>query len=383
MTERTEQGEKETPETAPAASEDKPEPRPSDRPGIDSTRVSASRGFGPWLKRMNCSLAFTSYQTGRLFLVGMLPDGRISLHRQNFVRAMGLHAEAQRLYVASLFQIWRLENVLAPTDRVNEHFDRLFVPRNAQTTGDVDAHELSIDKDGRVVFVNTKFSCLATMSVTHGFRPLWKPPFISRLAAEDRCHLNGLAMDGGQPAYATAVSRTDVVNGWRVRREEGGVLIDVRDDRIVTDKLSMPHSPRVAPDGIWLLDSGRGMMVRIDPESGKSEDIAFCPGFLRGLTLFNGHSIATISLPRRGAFDGLLLDDELKKRDAEPWCGLCIIDMRTGDLIEWLRLDGDIQELFDVAVIPGAACPMAVGIDSPDMQSLISFEKGWDEAKPA
>jgi uncharacterized protein (TIGR03032 family) len=225
-----------------------------------------------------------------------------------------------------------------------------------------------------VVFVNTLFSCLATVSATASFRALWRPPFVSRLAAEDRCHLNGLAMADGQPAYVTAVSRSDMINGWRDRRHEGGVLIDVRDDRIVTDQLSMPHSPRVTPEGIYLLDSGRGMLARVDPKSGERTDIAFCPGFLRGLAIHNGHAIATVSLPRDGAFGGLALQDELKKRDGEPWCGICVVDLRSGDLVEWIRLNGAIKELFDVAVIPEARCPMALGVSSPDIQSLISFE---------
>ncbi|HYD13246.1 MAG TPA: TIGR03032 family protein [Allosphingosinicella sp.] len=348
-------------------------PQPA-QPAADQTRISVSRGFGNWLVRANCSLAFTSYQTGQLFLVGMLPGGQVSFHQQNYVRAMGVHATPQRLYVGSLFQVWRLENVLAPHERANQHFDRLYVPRNAQTTGDVDVHELNVDRAGRVIFVNTKFSCLATMSVTHGFKPLWKPPFISRLAAEDRCHLNGLAMEDGSPAYVTAVSRSDMINGWRDRRHEGGVLIDVRDDRIVTDQLSMPHSPRATPDGVYLLDSGRGQIVRVDPETGARTDIAFCPGFLRGLAIHNGYAIATVSLPRDGAFSGLALQDELRKRDGEPWCGVCIVDLRSGDLVEWIRLNGAIKELFDVAVIPDVRCPMALGVQSTDIQSLISFD---------
>ena len=348
-------------------------PQPA-QPAADQTQISVSRGFGNWLIRNNCSLAFSSYQTGQLFLVGMMGNGQVSFHQQNYVRAMGLHATPQRLYVGSLFQIWRLENVLAPHERANEHFDRLYVPRNAQTTGDIDVHELNVDKAGRVIFVNTKFSCLATMSVTHGFKPLWKPSFISRLAAEDRCHLNGLAMADGAPAYVTAVSRSDMINGWRDRRHEGGVLIDVRDDRVVTDQLSMPHSPRVTADGIYLLDSGRGQIARIDPATGAKTDIAFCPGFLRGLAIHNGHAIATVSLPRDGAFGGLALQDELRKRDGEPWCGICIVDLRSGDLVEWIRLDGAIKELFDVAVIPEVRCPMALGVQSPDIQSLISFD---------
>jgi uncharacterized protein (TIGR03032 family) len=363
----------EAPAPGVAVEEAQAAPQPA-QPAADQTQISVSRGFGNWLSRNRCSLAFTSYQTGQLFLVGRLPNGQVSFHQQNYVRAMGVHATPARLYVGSLFQIWRLENVLAPHERANESFDRLYVPRNAQTTGDIDVHELNIDRAGRVIFVNTKFSCLATTSITHGFKPLWKPPFISRLAAEDRCHLNGLAMADGGPAFVTAVSRSDMINGWRDRRHEGGVLIDVRDDRIVTDQLSMPHSPRVGPDGVYLLDSGRGMLARVDPKSGARTDIAFCPGFLRGLALHNGYAIATVSLPRDGAFSGLALQDELKKRDGEPWCGVCIVDLRSGDLVEWIRLNGAIKELFDVAAIPDVLCPMALGVQSPDIQSLVSFE---------
>jgi len=357
-------------------------PQPA-APAPGDTKISVSRGLAGWLERTRCSLAFTSYQTGQLFLVGRLPEGKISFHQQNYVRAMGVHATPQRLYLGSLFQIWRLENVLAPHERANQHFDRLYVPRNAQTTGDVDVHELAVDRAGRVVFVNTKYSCLATMSVTHGFRPIWKPPFISRLAAEDRCHLNGLAMKDGVPAFVTAVSRSDLLNGWRDRRHEGGVLIEVATDRIVTDQLSMPHSPRIAEDGIWLLDSGRGMLARVDPKTGAKEDVAFCPGFLRGLSLHAGHAIVTVSKPRDGAFAGLALQDELARRDGEPWCGVCIVDLRSRDIVEWIRFGGEIKELFDVAIIPGVACPMALGIASPDIESMITFEAEFAPLAPA
>ena len=369
-------------EAAPIAVEQaRTEPLPAPL-AANQTQIAVSRGFAGWLARQGCSLAFTSYQTGQLFLVGLLPGQRVSFHQQNYVRAMGVHADAQRLYIASLFQIWRLENVLAPHERANETFDRLYVPRNAQTTGDVDAHELSVDRAGRVIFVNTKYSCLATLSLTHGFRPLWKPPFISRLAAEDRCHLNGLAMDEGLPAFVTAVSRSDMINGWRDRRHEGGVLVDVRTDRIVTDQLSMPHSPRVHGGMVWLLDSGRGMLARVDPRTGRKEDVAFCPGFLRGLALIGGYAAVTVSLPRDGVFAGLALQDELRKRDGEPWCGVCIVDLKTGDIVEWIRLDGAIKELFDVAVIPGTHCPMALGVSSPDIQSLVSFEPEFGPLVP-
>lgn len=363
-------------EPAPATPQAPPGPAPG------TTDISVSRGFGQWLSSHGVSLAFTSYQTGNLFLVGVTPNGAVSFHQQVYQRAMGVHAQTDRLYIGGLYQIWRLENVLAADERANGHFDRLFVPRNAQTVGDVDVHEVSVDQTGRIVFVNTKFSCLATVSLKYGFRPIWKPEFISRLAAEDRCHLNGLAMQDGLPKYVTAVSRSDVLGGWRQRRHEGGVLIDVQSNRIVTDQLSMPHSPRVWNGQIYALDSGRGWLIRIDPETGEKEDIAFCPGFLRGMTIWNGFAIATISLPRDGSFAGLELDEALRRRDGDPWCGVLVISLQSGDIVEHVRLDGAIKELFDVAVIPGAVCPMAIGIDSPEISSMITFERDFAPLDP-
>jgi uncharacterized protein (TIGR03032 family) len=279
-----------------------------------------------------------------------------------------------RLYLGSLFQLWRLENMLRPGEIGNQAFDAVLVPRNAQTTGDVDIHEVGVDADGRVIFVNTKYSCLCTLDLTHSFKPIWKPAFISKLAPEDRCHLNGMAMDKGRPRYVTAVSRSDVLSGWRQRRHEGGVLIDIETDRIVTDQLSMPHSPRVVGDAVYALDSGRGQIIRIDPATGAKTDIAFCPGFLRGMAIHDGHAIVTISKPRDGTFKGLLLDGELRRRDADPWCGLLIVSLATGDIVEWIRLEGHITELFDTAVLPGVRCPMALGPGTVEIQNSVSFD---------
>jgi uncharacterized protein (TIGR03032 family) len=337
-----------------------------------TSKISVSRGLGAWLKSHATSLAFTSYQTGQLFLVGVQPNGTVSFNQQNFTRAMGVHYQPGRLYLGTYFQLWRLENMLLPGQVGNGHFDNVFVPRNAQVTGDIDIHELGVNAQGQVVFVNTRYSCLAVPDRTHSFRAIWKPPFISKLAAEDRCHLNGLAMDKGEPAYVTAVSKSDALSGWRERRGEGGMLIDVRTNKIVTDKLSMPHSPRVHGGKVYALDSGRGQIVEISAK-GKIRDIAFCPGFLRGLSIHEGHAIVTVSLPRNGTFTGLKLDDEMTQRAATPWCGVFIVNMTSGDIVEWIRLEGQITELFDVTAMPGIRCPMAIGPNSPEIASTISF----------
>jgi uncharacterized protein (TIGR03032 family) len=368
------------PEIAPAADQSGQKPAPAavaTAQQLNTTKIECSRGLADWLIMNNVSLGFSSYQTGQLFLVGVMRDKRISIHQRNFVRAMGLISQPDRIYVAGLEAVWRMENILLRTEIANQHFDRLFVPRNAQMTGDLDIHEMGIDKAGRVIFVNTKYSCLATFNMTHSFRPLWKPKFISKVAPEDRCHLNGMAMVDGTPKFVTAVSQSDLVNGWREKRELGGVVLDVQSDRVVTDELSMPHSPRFVNGNLWVLDSGRGYIARVDEQTGKKENVCFCPGFLRGLTIWNGHAIATVSLPRDGTFKNLELEENVRARGGVPWCGIQIVDLRAGAIVEWIRLDGFIKELFDVGVVPGSRCPMALGVGTPELQHTISFEPSF------
>lgn len=366
-----------TPEAAPAQGQAPGQGQPQAAQAEEKTSITTSRGFVEFLASNRLSLALTSYQTGQLMLIGPLPNGRLSVFQRNFVRAMGLVATQQHIHIASIAHIWRLENVLAAgqlATQDTQHYERLYVPRAAYTTGDIDAHELAIESDGRLIFINTKYSCLATTDEVHSFKPIWKPPFISKLAPEDRCHLNGLAMKDGAPKYVTAVSRCDVVDGWRERRHEGGVVIDVENDRIVTEDLSMPHSPRLNNGTLWVLDSGRGYLCRVDQDTGKAEQVAFCPGFARGLSFWRNYALIGTSLPRDGAFKGLELEDNVKARDGEPRCGAYIVDTRQGDILHWIRFDGGVRELFDASFIPGVGAPMCVGLGNPEMRTLITFD---------
>ena len=342
-------------------------------PRQDNVRISCTRGMASWLLRQQVSIGFTSYQTGRLYLVGVDEQKRVSFHERYLARAMALWGDPQRLLISTIFQLWRFENVLGPAYQ-SKGADRHYVPRHAHTTGDIDIHDIGVLADGRIIFVNTAYSCLATLSATHSFKPYWKPPFISKLAPEDRCHLNGMAMKDGAPTHVTAVSRADIVNGWRDRRGEGGCVIDVKTNEVITEQLSMPHSPRWYRDALWLLNSGTGELGAIDLETGSFQPRAFCPGFLRGLAFHNGHAIVGLSLPRNGSFSGLALDDELAKRDADPWCGLQIIDLASGDIVEWIRLEGGVSELFDVCVLPGVRRPTATGFLNDEVHRLVTIE---------
>ncbi|MCA1852281.1 MAG: TIGR03032 family protein, partial [Beggiatoa sp.] len=226
---------------------------------------------------------------------------------------------------------------------------------------------------GGPVFVNTLFSCLATVSECHSFIPLWQPPFITKLAAEDRCHLNRVALDRGVPRYVTAVDRSDVADGWREHRARGGLLIDVERNAVVLDGLSMPHSPRLYRDKLWLLDSGRGEFGYVDLERGVFEPVAFCPGYARGLAFHGDYAIVGISRARENrTFSGLALDEALLAKGADARTGILVIDLRTGDVPHWLRITGVIAELYDVVALSGVVRPMALGFRTQEVQRMIT-----------
>ena len=335
---------------------------------------TCSRGMGAWLASHKISLAISSYQTGRVYLVGSDPQQRVSFFERIFERAMGIVGNAQRIYLGGLYQLWRFENVLRNNQIIHNVFDRCYVPRNAQTIGDLDIHELGIRKNGKVVFVNTKYSCLAELDLVHSFKAIWKPKFISKLAPEDRCHLNGLAMKDGEPKYVTAVCRSDTVDGWRDRRDNGGVIIDIETDEIVCEGLSMPHSPRWHDGKLWVLNAGTGYLGWVDFEKKEFVPFTFCPGFLRGLSMIGNVAAVGLSKARNGRFSGLELDDELKKRDADAWCGVQIVSLTNGDVLQWIRFEGDISEIFDISFLPGVRNPMMVGLRTAEIRELITFE---------
>uniref|UniRef100_A0A8J7CWI9 TIGR03032 family protein n=1 Tax=Desmonostoc muscorum LEGE 12446 TaxID=1828758 RepID=A0A8J7CWI9_DESMC len=340
--------------------------------------MNACEQFGSWLYEQNLSLAFTTYQTNRLFFVGSQANGQLKLNERLFDKPMGLYVAGKSLYMTTRYQLWHFDNFLGNGEKYKEcvsgallEADRLYVPRTAYTTGDVNAHEVVLDDAGKVIFVNTDFSCLATLSPDYNFVPIWQPPFISKLVAEDRCHLNGLAMVEGKPGYVTACSTTDTAAGWRNHRVDGGVVIDVNQNEIIATGLSMPHSPRWYQGKLWLLNSGTGELGYI--EDRQFHPITFCPGFVRGLAFWQNFAFVGLSQLRSQSFTGLTLENRLNSQGNRPQCGLMVIDLQTGTALHWLYFQGVIEELFDVVVLPGALQPQAIGLQSDEIQRLVTF----------
>ena len=341
-----------------------------------SLEITTSRQLLDWMAEQNTSIALTTYQIGKLFSLGLKANGELSVFERTFNRCMGLCNSRDRngFFMSSLHQIWRFENMLRAGENA-DGFDRLYVPQVGNTTGDCDIHDMAVDRDDQLVFVNTLFSCLATTSDTHSFRPIWQPPFISKLAAEDRCHLNGLAMRDGKPAYVTAVATSDAADGWREHRQDGGVVIDIASDTIIASGLSMPHSPRWYQDRLWLCNSGTGEFGYLDLNNGSFQPIAFCAGYLRGVAFHGDYALIGTSKPRHNkTFTGLALDQALIDRHVEARCTIQVIDLRSGDAVHWIRFEGVVQELYDVIALPGVRNPSLIGFVSDEIRRLISIE---------
>lgn len=347
----------------------------AETPAAPALQMIPSRLFTPWLAQSGASLAFTTYQAGKFFLLGTNPkSGRLSVFERSFPRCMGfgISAGGDEFWLSSLYQLWRFRNFLEP-GQSHDGYDAVFTPLEGRSTGDVDIHDIHPFKDGRPpLFVVTRFNCLATLDDHHSFVPVWLPPFIDRVAAEDRCHLNGLAMDGDRPAFVTCVSTSNIAGGWREHRRDGGVVIDVASRDIVAQGLSMPHSPRLYNDNLYLIQSGKGLFGRIDPKTGTFDEICFLPGYARGLSFLGKYAIIGVSKPRRdAAFEGLELQERLEAGKISARCMVAVVNLETGDIEHRVEINGIVQELYDVACLAGVRRPMALGFKTDEIRFMI------------
>jgi uncharacterized protein (TIGR03032 family) len=314
--------------------------------------------FAPVLRQLNVSLLVTTYQANKLLAVRAGPAGLSTLVR-TFERPMGLAVDGPRIALGTRHSVWFFRNApdIAPRVEPAGQHDACYLPRSSHVTGDIGVHDLAWAGDELWV-VNTRFSCLCTLDPDYSFVPRWRPPFVSALAAEDRCHLNGLAVVEGRPKYATALGETDTAGGWRANKAHGGCLVDVPGGEILTRGLSMPHSPRWHDGQLWLLESGTGRFLLVDPDTGKGEAVAELPGFARGLALVGPYAFVGLSKIREtSAMAGV----PLAGRRAQLKCGVAAVDCRDGRLIALLEFQTAVEEIFDVQLVPGVRFPEVVG----------------------
>ncbi|MCW2791269.1 MAG: hypothetical protein JWO76_367 [Nocardioides sp.] len=329
-------------------------------PRTAEIRYHHSASFPAVLEEADCALLVSTYQAGQLVAIGVA-EGRLSLSFRRFDHAMGVAVSGDRVVVGGKEQVWTLVDrpdvaaSLAPAGR----YDHCWLPRSSVVTGAIQCHEVvwGTTETGApdLWVVNTAFSCLAGLDGLHSFVPRWTPPFVSRLAPEDRCHLNGLALRDGRPAYVTVMAQSDEAGGWRAARNETGSVLDVPSGEVVTTGLAMPHSPRWHDGELYVLNSGYGGLERVDRSSGRREAVATFPGYARGLACHGNLAFVGLSKIRETTtFGGTPLaayHDQLK-------CGVGVVDLRTGETVATLAWENGVDEIFDVQVVPGARCPV-------------------------
>jgi len=335
--------------TAPAGRA--PAPQPEDAGPL---RAAHTPNFPGLLRHLGASLLVTTYQAGKLVVVRDEGD-HLNTHFRAFKAPMGLALAdgGARLAVGTTIQVWEFRDVRDVARRLDPAgaHDACFLPRSSHITGNVHIHEMAYGAGGELWFVNTRFSCLATLDRESSFAPRWRPPFVTELEPSDRCHLNGLAMVDGKPTYVTALGETNEMHGWRPNKAKGGILMEVESGAIVCRGLSMPHSPRWYGGRLWVCESGSGTLGAVDLKSGRYEAIAAVPGFTRGLDFAGDLAFVGLSQVRESAvFSGIPITERLTPE--ERTCGVCVVDLRRGETVALLKFTSGVQEVFAVALLP-------------------------------
>jgi uncharacterized protein (TIGR03032 family) len=319
--------------------------------------------FPAILEQLRLTVLVTTYQAGKLVM--LRPDGAVlNTHFRRFSKPMGLARAGDRLAIGTAREIREYHNVPAVARRLEPagRYDACFLPRHGHCTGDIQIHEMAWGGE-ELWFVNTRFSCLCTLDRIHSFVPRWTPPFITELAPEDRCHLNGMCLVEGRPAFVTALGETDTKGGWRAHKKDGGVLVEVETGRVIVRGLSMPHSPRWHNGKLWLLESGAGGIGYVDPRTRRYERIAELPGFTRGLDFCGNLAFVGLSQVRETAvFSGVPIAERPVE---ERRCGVWVVDITTGATVAFVRFEDAVQEIFAVQALPGVRFPELIDDDNP------------------
>lgn len=345
-------------------------------------RTTADREFVALLRDLDISL-LAAIWPGAAIAFGA-EGNALTISCTPLPAPMGLAWDGKLLAIGGRRDI----QVFAPSTRLGEHMpgrerqhDVIFVPIALYRTGECMIHEMVIDGPS-VVFTNTLFSCLSRAQGTQSFIPLWRPSFISKLMPEDRCHLNSFASEGKRVRYATAFSPTDTRQGFREQPVDAGMIIDVERNAVIATGLMRPHSVRLFDGRLYVLNSGVGEVLRVDPEARRSETFATLPGFTRGLRRHGNVLFVGLSTLRATAIP---LNLPLAARADTLFAGIAALDLETGLVLGMLRLGPDTEEVFDFVILPGIRRALVfdpvldaplTAIETPDGTFLMSVGQG-------
>lgn len=339
------------------------------------------------LEHLNITVMATTFQAGRVLSFSG-NNGRCSLLLRAFNHPMGMAINRDRMALVCNNQVLHLVNQTDLIDQEGKRpeYDAFYVPRRMHVTGDIAGHEAAwgvnpdvddSDASGDDLFrslwvVNTRFSCLATLDQQFSFVPRWKPEFVTRLAPEDRCHLNGVAMVDGRPRYVTMLARSDTAQGWRDHKTDGGSILDVTSGEVIARDMAMPHSPRVYRDRIWVLESGRAELQYVDPETGRRQTVVQLPGYARGLAFHDRFAFVGLSKAREKRMFGGLPIEEHK---TELQCGIQVVDLDAGKVVAFIQFEAGCEELFDVQILANSRRANIIGFTKDTVNGIFVLPK--------
>lgn len=307
------------------------------------------------LVRLGCTIAVSTYQAGKVVFLSPKDEESLIQLPRTFVHAMAMGISGDRMAIATKDEVVVLANSpsLAPAyPRQPGTYDGFYAPRATYCTGTVDVHGLAWGTEG-LWSVITSFSCLALIDDTYSFIPKWKPPFITEMASEDRCHLNGMAMREGAPEYVTALGSENGPQSWRKKLPQGGTLMHVPTGEIILSDLAMPHSPRIYDGKLYMLLSATGEIVCVDPQKGAYEVVNKLEGFVRGMSRLGDYVFVGRSRLRKNSstFKDLPIAEKAKHS------GVAVIHLPTGATVGKVEYEASVDEIFDVQVLPGMRRP--------------------------
>jgi len=342
--------------------------------------MSYSPALPELLIQLNCSLAISTYQAGKVVFVSPRDENRLIQLPRSFNKAMGISFHEDKMLVATKSEVILLKD--SPDlgyhyPRKPQTYDAFYLPRATYYTGMVDIHDIDFGADG-IYGVNTSFSCLARIDEEYSFTPIWKPHFISELAGQDRCHLNGMAMVDGKPKYVTAFGTGDTVQSWRETVTKTGILMDVDSNEIIAKGLKMPHSPRMFGDDLYLLFSATGELVKMNLENGTYDVVCKLNGFVRGLARHGEYVFIGLSKLRQNSSTFA----HLPVAEMANHAGIAVVHLPTGAVAGELRYQSSVDEIYDVQVLPGRIRPGLLNTEKPEHKLSLHLPESTFWANP-
>ena len=349
---------------------------------IEPFKMGYSASFANLLYQLKITLAFSTYQAGKVIFISSLNEQEVMQLPRNFKKPMGIAVDDNQLAIASMREVHLFINepsLSSTYPKMPAFYDGMYAARATYYCGECDMHDLAWIDD-KLIAVNTHFSCISEIGRNFSFVPIWQPHFITELQPEDRCHLNGLVVINNKPKYVTALGQSNEERGWKTNLANGGILMDIETNEILLDDLCVPHSPKMIDGKLYILESGKGTLSVYDPETKIKEEVLNVGGFGRGMAEISGYLFICLSKLRKNSSSF----GKLPVSEMEYLPGIVVYHLPSKKFVAELRYETSVEEIYDLQIITNARRPGIITHDNPMSELAIStpFGSFWKQPEP-